>query len=390
MDCIFCRIVAGQAEASLVWRDEVCSAFMDVQPVNQGHILVVPNVHAAYLADLDEDTAAHLMRIGHRLDAALRASGLPCEGVNLFLADGAAAMQHVFHVHLHVFPRFAGDGFGLRFGPHYQERPGQAMLEEAAEAVRKGLAAPAWLAYNDLAWTDTVVSSPAECAEETGRYALLIREHARIPCATLLHFGCGAGANDFTFKRHFQVTGVDVSPGMLDIARVTNPEVRYILGDVREINLEERFDAVVMPDGAADYMASPDELRAAIENACRHLRPGGVLLIVANVRDDIRDNNFVYTGSRDGVEVTIFENDHVSAGGAQYEATLVYLIRRGDSLDIRTDRHTLGLFPLETWRSLFTGAGLDVEHVLTSEGYEKHIMQDGEYPRHILIGTRPM
>jgi histidine triad (HIT) family protein len=138
-DCIFCQILAGRAEASFVYRDDVCSAFMDIQPVNPGHVLIVPNRHAAYLADLDEDTAAHLMRVGHRLDAALRASGLRCEGVNLFLADGEAAMQEIFHVHLHVFPRFPGDGFGLRFGPHYRERPGRASLEEAAQAVRRGV-----------------------------------------------------------------------------------------------------------------------------------------------------------------------------------------------------------------------------------------------------------
>ncbi len=139
-DCIFCRILAGRAPATIVWRDEACTAFMDIQPVNPGHVLIVPNVHAAQLADLDEETAAHLMRLGHRLTAALRASGLRCEGVNLFLADGEAAMQEIFHVHLHVFPRFTGDGFGLRFGPHYRERPGREALAAAAERIRAVLA----------------------------------------------------------------------------------------------------------------------------------------------------------------------------------------------------------------------------------------------------------
>ncbi len=138
-DGIFCRILAGRADASVVWRDERCTAFMDIQPVNPGHVLIVPNVHAAQMADLDEDTAAHLMRIGHRLTAALRASGLRCEGVNLFLADGEAAMQEIFHVHLHVFPRFAGDGFGLRFGPHYRDRPARSALDDAAERIRAAL-----------------------------------------------------------------------------------------------------------------------------------------------------------------------------------------------------------------------------------------------------------
>jgi histidine triad (HIT) family protein len=138
-DCVFCRILAGAAPGTFVYRDEQCAAFMDIQPVNPGHTLVVPTRHAAYLADLDAPTAGRLMQVGQRVAAALRASGLRCEGVNLFLADGEAAMQEVFHVHLHVLPRFSGDGFGLRFGPHYKERPPRGSLEEAAAQIRRGL-----------------------------------------------------------------------------------------------------------------------------------------------------------------------------------------------------------------------------------------------------------
>lgn len=142
-ECIFCSILAGESPASFVYRDEVCSAFMDIQPVNPGHLLVIPNVHAAHLANIDGDTAAHLMRVAHRLAAALRSSGLRCEGVNLFLADGEAAMQEVFHVHLHVIPRFRGDGFGLKFGPHYFQRPERSELATAAAQIHTMLdAAP--------------------------------------------------------------------------------------------------------------------------------------------------------------------------------------------------------------------------------------------------------
>jgi histidine triad (HIT) family protein len=59
--------------------------------------------------------------------------------VNLFLADGKAAMQEVFHVHLHVFPRYEGDGFGLKFSPEYFKRPSRAELDEAAEKIRRAL-----------------------------------------------------------------------------------------------------------------------------------------------------------------------------------------------------------------------------------------------------------
>ncbi len=135
-DCVFCRILAGELPASFVYRDEHCAAFMDIRPVNPGHLLVVPARHATHLADLDGETAARLMRAAHDAAAALRASRLRCEGVNFFLADGEAAMQEVMHVHLHVFPRFRGDGFGLRFSPeYYTRRPDRAELDETAAAL---------------------------------------------------------------------------------------------------------------------------------------------------------------------------------------------------------------------------------------------------------------
>ena len=136
-DCIFCRILAGELPASFVYRDDRCAAFMDIQPVNAGHLLVVPVRHASCLADLDGASAAELMRVGHAAAAALRASELRCEGVNFFLADGEAAMQEVFHVHLHVFPRFRGDGFGLKFSPEYHtRRPSRDQLDQVAAALR--------------------------------------------------------------------------------------------------------------------------------------------------------------------------------------------------------------------------------------------------------------
>jgi histidine triad (HIT) family protein len=136
--CIFCRILAGSAPASFLYRDDYCAAFMDIQPVNPGHLLIIPNDHASSLAETDPETVAQLMRVAHRMTAALRASGLRCEGVNLFLADGEAAGQEVFHVHLHVLPRYRGDGFGLRFGPDYSKRP-RAELDDAARLIRQAL-----------------------------------------------------------------------------------------------------------------------------------------------------------------------------------------------------------------------------------------------------------
>jgi histidine triad (HIT) family protein len=135
-DCIFCKLLRGESEASFVYRDDACAAFMDIQPVNPGHLLVVPNRHASYLADLNEEDGAQMFRVAQRLSAALRESDVKCEGVNFFLADGEAAMQEVFHVHLHVFPRYVGDGFGLKFPPGYWQKPERKELDAVAEKIR--------------------------------------------------------------------------------------------------------------------------------------------------------------------------------------------------------------------------------------------------------------
>jgi histidine triad (HIT) family protein len=134
--CVFCAIVDRQAEASFVYEDATVAAFLDIQPVTTGHVLVVPRAHLPYLDDVPPDLAAHLFTVAQRLAAALRRSSVPCEGVNLFLADGEAAFQEVFHAHLHVFPRTAGDGF--RIEADWRLRP-RAELDEVARDLRDAL-----------------------------------------------------------------------------------------------------------------------------------------------------------------------------------------------------------------------------------------------------------
>lgn len=123
----------------MVYRDEVCSVFMDIQPINPGHMLVVPNRHVAGLAELDPDDGAQMFRVGQRLAAALEEIEVKCEGVNFFLANGEAAGQEVFHVHLHVLPRYSGDGFALQFPADYTDRPDRTELDHIAMQVKKAL-----------------------------------------------------------------------------------------------------------------------------------------------------------------------------------------------------------------------------------------------------------
>ena len=138
-DCIFCKLVNGQLPLSAVYEDDRVIGAMDIQPVNAGHVLIFPKIHAAHLADLPPDLGAHMFKVAMKLSGALRASGVRCEGVNLMLADGEAAGQEIFHVHLHVFPRFEGDGFGFRFDESYFPLPEREELDEVAGKIRAAL-----------------------------------------------------------------------------------------------------------------------------------------------------------------------------------------------------------------------------------------------------------
>lgn len=138
-DCVFCAIVARQAEASIVYEDETVLAWMDLSPVTQGHLLVVPRTHAVGLEDLDQATGAHVWSVGHNMARALRRSGMSCQGINLVVCDGPAAYQTVFHFHLHVIPRYSEDGLGEPFKVEPQERE-KSLRDSDAQMIKAAIA----------------------------------------------------------------------------------------------------------------------------------------------------------------------------------------------------------------------------------------------------------
>ena len=133
--CVFCRIIRGDLPASAVYEDATVLAFMDINPVNPGHVLVVPKAHLANLADMAEATGEHLFTIAMRMAYALRRSDICCDAVNLFLADGAEAGQEVLHVHLHVIPRFRGDAFKIE--ADWSAPPPRQEIDDCADRLRR-------------------------------------------------------------------------------------------------------------------------------------------------------------------------------------------------------------------------------------------------------------
>ena len=132
--CVFCEIVAGGLPASVVAEDEAVIAFMDINPGTPGHLLVVPKEHHVHIATIPGKTISHMALIAQWLAAALRASPIRTDGINLFLADGVAAGQEVMHAHLHVIPRWSGDG--IRIGATYGTPPSREQLDEHAAIIR--------------------------------------------------------------------------------------------------------------------------------------------------------------------------------------------------------------------------------------------------------------
>lgn len=134
-DCIFCKIVSGDAPAYKVFEDGEVVAFLDIFPWAKGHTLVVPKRHSANLFEIPEDDAAAVMRAVRRIAPALRDT-VGAEGMNLLQSNGRAGWQTVEHFHMHLIPRWSDDSLV----PPAQPAPGdhgaiEAMAEHVAAAL---------------------------------------------------------------------------------------------------------------------------------------------------------------------------------------------------------------------------------------------------------------
>lgn len=245
------------------------------------------------------------------------------------------------------------------------------------------------IVYNDLAWIDTILSSPEETAKEVKILYNIIKNNALKELKTLLHLGCGVGFHDYTFKKYFKVTGVDLSPDMLKIAREINPEIEYHCSDMRSVKLEKLFDAVAIPD-SIDHMVTVQDLKAVIQTAYQHLKPGGLCLILGHIKEEFKANNFVYTGKKDNIEITLFENNYIPEPfNNTYESTIACLVRKNGRLQTYTDTFKLGSFGLETWFGVFIEAGFQVKQKRLDHLYDNYIMDEGEYLTRVFICQKP-
>lgn len=209
--------------------------------------------------------------------------------------------------------------------------------------------------YDDLAWLWPLWGDPdGEYAMWCDHVARLMGRYATIPTETILDIGCGGGKNAFNLTRYFKVTGIDISPAMLGLARTANPECTFLQADMRSFDLGSQFDCVLMDDAIA-YMATREELAAAFECAYHHMRSGGVMVVSPDETKETFQQNHTRVSRAEAktvpenLDVVFVENDYdPDPSDDQFEFTLVCLIRKDGRLHLETDCHAVGLFP---WRS---------------------------------------
>jgi SAM-dependent methyltransferase len=218
--------------------------------------------------------------------------------------------------------------------------------------------------YSELASWWPLLSPVADYAEEAAFFQKVMSDEGLPPDPSLLELGSGGGSNAFHLQHYFaHMTLTDISPQMLAISRILNPQCEHLEGDMRTMRLGRLFDVVFIHD-AIDYMMTLDELRQALETAAVHCRPGGLALFVPDyVRETFQPST--NHGGTDGqgrslryLEWTYDPDEHDNT----YIMEFAYLLRdRDEATRMEHDIHTCGLFARADWLRLLREAGFEPE-----------------------------
>ena len=225
--------------------------------------------------------------------------------------------------------------------------------------------------YSDLAPWFHLLTHPSDYRDEAAFVTRVVDEVAIGEARTLLELGSGGGNNASHLKARFECTLTDISPEMLALSRTLNPECEHLEGDMRTLRLRRTFDVVFVHDAIA-YLTTEDDLRAAIETAAVHARPGGVVILTPDATTEIFNPRTDHGGhdGEDGRSLRYLEWIH-PADGTTYPVDYL-IIARGPGEEVRVvhDRHVLGLFPGATWERLVLDAGLELVDTTVENPYE--------------------
>jgi len=132
-DCLFCKIVSGEIPATKIYENENFLAFLDIHPVNKGHTQVIPKKHSRNLLEIDEETLKELALLVQKLSQKIK-TALNADGINIISNNEPVAGQIIFHTHIHIIPRFDGDGLKHWAGKNYAEGEAKIIAEKIKSA----------------------------------------------------------------------------------------------------------------------------------------------------------------------------------------------------------------------------------------------------------------
>jgi hypothetical protein len=233
--------------------------------------------------------------------------------------------------------------------------------------------------YDEFAYLYPLISGPEAYAREAQAWKAVLRERLGPGRHKIVEMGVGGGFNLSHFTFEFDCTALDLSEKMLENSRKLNPGVPHMVGDMRTVRLDKKFDAVMIHD-AICYMLTEDDLRATFDTAAIHLNAGGIFLCAPDYfKETFVDGMVRHNTLSDGnVKLTHLEFEYDSdPNDTVNEMVLFYLIREKGNLHIEQDFHTLGLFPIQTWLNLLDESGFDVDkrpYSLHDDGREAYLL----------------
>jgi SAM-dependent methyltransferase len=225
--------------------------------------------------------------------------------------------------------------------------------------------------YSDLAPWFHLLTAPSDYEDEARFVSRVVGDVGDGESRTLLELGSGGGNNASHLKKQFDCTLTDLSPEMLALSRTLNPECEHLEGDMRTLRLGRTFDVVFIHD-AISYLTTEDDLRAALETAAVHARPGGVVILTPDATTEIFKPQTDHGGhdGEDGRSLRYLEWTHPATGSTYAVDYLIIARGPGDEVRVVHDRHTLGLFPRTTWERLIADVGLELVDTTVENPYE--------------------
>jgi len=232
--------------------------------------------------------------------------------------------------------------------------------------------------YDELAPWWPLFSQPSDYEEEAALFRSLLDRGMSPAPRTVLELGSGGGNNASFMKASYEMTLVDVAPGMLAVSRTINPECEHIEGDMRTLRLGRTFDAVFVHD-AICYMTSAVDLKAAMRTAWEHTRPGGVSMFVPDHVRETFEKSADMGGHDDGERALRYLEWHDDPDPTDSTCVTDYaiLLRDRNGTRVVHDRHIHGLFGRDEWMAW-----------LRETGFEPEVVRD-KWGRDVFIAARP-